>query len=64
MEPLKIYRKKELCNLLGVSISTLYRWMNAGSFPTPVRVSQNIVGWLSEDIEAWRTSLSGQDYAE
>jgi prophage regulatory protein len=64
MEPLKIYRKKELCNLLGVSISTLYRWMNAGSFPTPVRVSQNIVGWLSEDIEAWRGSLNGNDHAE
>ena len=57
MKQLKIYRKKELCKLLGISSATLYRRIKEGAFPKPIKVSDNIVGWLVADLEAWFDNL-------
>jgi prophage regulatory protein len=57
MEQLKIYRKKELCELFGISSTTLYRRVRAGAFPKPIQVSENVVGWLSADVEKWFNDL-------
>jgi len=57
MKQLKIYRKKELCKLLGISSATLYRRIKEGAFPKPIKVSENIVGWLAADLEAWFDNL-------
>jgi len=56
MRQLKIYRKKELCKLLCISPATLYRLVNAGSFPGSIRMSENMVGWLAQDVEDWLES--------
>lgn len=53
-----LIRLADVCQLLGVSRSTVYKWMNEGVFPAPVRVSERAVRWRSEDIEAWRESLA------
>lgn len=57
MKQLKIYRKKELCQLLGISSATLYRMVKAGSFPGSIRISENMVGWLAGDVDEWLHSL-------
>ena len=57
MEQLKIYRKKELCELFGISSTTLYRRVREGVFPRPIQVSENVVGWLSADVEKWFNDL-------
>jgi prophage regulatory protein len=57
MQPGMLIRLTELCELLGVSRSTVYKWMAEGTFPPPVRVSERAVRWRTEDIQAWRGSL-------
>ena len=57
MKQLKIYRKKELCQLLGISSATLYRRIKEGTFPRSIKVSDNIVGWLAVDLEDWFDNL-------
>jgi len=57
MKQLKIYRKRELCELLGISSTTLYRMVKAGSFPSSIRISEHMVGWLASDVDEWLHSL-------
>lgn len=49
-------RQKELVgkgNIIPVSAATLWRWVAAGLFPKPVRLSANAVAWRVEEIRAW-----------
>ena len=57
MRPGMLIRLTEVVELLGVSRSTIYKWVDEGAFPPPVRVSERAVRWRTEDIEAWRGSL-------
>jgi prophage regulatory protein len=61
MQQLKIYRKKDLCRILGVSATTLDRWMREGSFPPAIRISSNIIGWPASSGEDWLDSLPQND---
>ena len=47
----------DLCKQIGVSRTTIYRWLNEGTFPSPVRISPGAVRWRSEDVEQWRSAL-------
>lgn len=57
----RVVRMKRLSELLSVSRSTLYDWLNPGSprhdpaFPKPMRLSAKggAVGWLVEDVMRW-----------
>ncbi len=50
-------RISELCELVGVCRSTVYRWISEGSFPQPVRIGERAVRWRIDDIDAWRNAL-------
>lgn len=52
----RIIRKNELCEMLGLSYSTIYRKIKSGGFPAPIRLGENSVGWRSSDIECWLNS--------
>jgi len=52
-----LIRISEVCRLVGVCRSTIYRWVSEGSFPQPVRIGDRAVRWRIEDIEAWRNEL-------
>lgn len=41
-----------------LSKSTIYRLIDSGNFPAPVKISHKCVAWRREDIQAWRASLS------
>jgi prophage regulatory protein len=47
----------DLCKQIGVSRTTIYRWVKEGTFPAAVRISVGAVRWRSQDVEQWRTSL-------
>ena len=47
------YRRRDLEKKLGLSRSTIYRMMEAGSFPRPVQIGARAVGWCSKEIENW-----------
>ena len=43
----------EVLNLVAVTHSTLYRWMDAGTFPKHISVGGNTVVWVETDVTAW-----------
>ena len=44
--------------LLGVSWSSLYRLLEAGKFPKPVRPMDGVVAWKAGDVRQWLRSHS------
>ena len=51
--PDRLLRRPEVSQLTGLSRATLYRYMRAGIFPTPVRIGPRAVGWPLSDIHTW-----------
>lgn len=43
----------EAARLLRVSTSTLYRWIQRGTMPPPIRLSPGAVAFQSEVLESW-----------
>lgn len=48
-----LLRIEDVCNLLGVSRTTLWRWRREGMFPQPRRVGPNVVGFLESEVDEW-----------
>jgi prophage regulatory protein len=40
----------------GLSRSTIYLRIAAGSFPKPISLGSRAVGWLESEIDGWLTS--------
>jgi excisionase family DNA binding protein len=54
MKDLQLIRPSELCDLLSISIATLYRWEAQGKLPIKkVKVGPGVVGFKKSDVEAW-----------
>jgi len=51
--PDRILRLKTVLDRTGLCRSTLYRKMDAGTFPRNVRISARCVGWRESAVEAW-----------
>lgn len=46
---------KDVCSRLNCATSTIYRWLDKGIFPQPMRIG-GMVRWTEEDIEAFTRS--------
>ncbi|MGE4341153.1 MAG: helix-turn-helix transcriptional regulator [Pigmentiphaga sp.] len=46
-------RQKLLLRFVPFSKSTLWRRVNAGGFPAPIRLSVGITAWRAEDVRRW-----------
>lgn len=57
----RILRKPELLEVTGLSSATVYRWMAEGSFPQPVRLGANSIGWRSSEVQEWIASRERVD---
>mgnify|MGYP005841321121 CR=1 FL=1 len=40
-----LLKLKEVCELLSVSCSTVYKWLSEGNFPRPIRLGARAVRW-------------------
>jgi len=40
----------------GLSRSTIYQRIGAGTFPKPVNLGARAVGWLESEIDGWLTA--------
>ena len=49
----RVFRRREVERLTGLSRSSIYAMMTRGEFPRPIGLSVRAVGWLSSDIDAW-----------
>ncbi len=45
--------------LIPVSPATLWRWVKAGKFPEPIRLSDRVTAWEASKVNAWIQSQSG-----
>lgn len=51
---IKLLRKPAVLERTGMSDSTLYRKMDEGLFPRPVKLAgTRLVAWRSDDIAGW-----------
>lgn len=51
-----ILRLPEVIKITGLSRSTIYLMIKAGSFPPPIKLSARASGWLAHEIELWKES--------
>jgi prophage regulatory protein len=52
----KVLRLAAVLEAVGMKKSTVYKWVREGTFPAPVRLGVQSVGWREVDIEAWLAS--------
>ena len=48
---------KQVCEITSISRSTVYRKVDAGTFPPPVHLGGNMVRWVLRDIQNWIQKL-------
>lgn len=53
----RLMRRSEVQKITGLSTSVLYREINAGTFPSPVKIGKRTVAWKASEIAAWMDSL-------
>ena len=49
----RLLRRREVEEITGLSRSSIYRLMQEGEFPRPVKVGPAAVRWRASDIAAW-----------
>ena len=49
----RVLRLAAVKNRTGVSRSSIYAWVAAGTFPRPISLGPRAVGWLESEIAEW-----------
>ena len=49
----RLLRRRQVEEITGMSRSTIYKMMQNGEFPRPVRIGPAAVRWRASDITAW-----------
>ena len=52
----RLLRRRQVEDITGMSRSTIYKMMQSGEFPRPVRIGPAAVRWRTSDITAWMES--------
>ncbi len=58
----KILRAAEVMARVGLSRTTIWRRVRAGTFPAPVEIGVNSIGWPESEITAWLESCGRRNY--
>jgi excisionase family DNA binding protein len=51
-DPLRLLRAREVAELLGIHLITVYRWSREGKLPRPVKLARGHTAWRARDLEA------------
>ena len=54
--PERLLKEREVCEMVGISSSTLWRWVGAGLFPAQIRIGPRAVRWRQSEVLAWIAS--------
>lgn len=50
---MRILRLKDVISQTGLARSTIYKYIDAGSFPKPVPLGGRSVGWVESEVQDW-----------
>ncbi len=53
---MQFIRIRNVLEMIGVSRTTLWRMVQAGTFPRPVCITERNRGYVLETVEAWMTA--------
>ena len=53
MYDIRFIRRKDVQLLTGLSRSSIYNMVNAGSFPPQVKLGGRSVAWVESEVQAW-----------
>ncbi|MGE6323323.1 helix-turn-helix transcriptional regulator [Pseudomonas oryzihabitans] len=64
----RVIRLNTLIDKLGISRAKIYEMIDSESarhdpsFPRPIKLSTNIIGWLESQVDDWIESRIGSDF--
>jgi prophage regulatory protein len=53
----RILRPREVVEMTGKSLGTLYRDERDGTFPQHRKIGKRAVGWLESEVEEWMKNI-------
>ena len=53
MDEIRVLRIAEVIRLTGLSKPTIHRKVKDGSFPAPIKLGTQAVGWRTADLVKW-----------
>jgi prophage regulatory protein len=62
-QPERLLTIRQVRDMCALGASTIYRRMNAGTFPRPVSLGDSTVRWRLSSINAWMNALEVADPA-
>jgi len=65
-DPITTLTKRQLAERLNVVPGTIMRWVKAGRFPAPIRLTEQTLVWRAAVVEAWlieRERATTQEHA-
>jgi prophage regulatory protein len=54
----QLLRLKQVVQLTNISRATIWRWVKAGNFPKPMKITNRVVVWKNSDIQAYIASVT------
>jgi len=54
--------KAEVLRKIPITPPTLWSWCRTGKFPPPRVISENKVGWLASEVDAWMAARPLRTY--
>ena len=49
----RLIRIKDAMDRTGLARSTVYKYINLGQFPQPIKLGTRAVAWVEREVEAW-----------
>jgi prophage regulatory protein len=61
---MELWRRPKVEEKTGMGRSAIYAAMAQGRYPKPVRLGENSVAWIADEVEAWiKARVSERDEA-
>ena len=52
----RILREPEVREKIGLSHVTIWRAVRANRFPAPIKLGENSIGWIEDEVDEWIAS--------
>ena len=55
-----LIRREEVTRRTGLARSTIYKWIDLGEFPKPIKITERSSAWLESEIDEWIAKKAAQ----